>query len=152
MLTDEIIAEMKQRGTFLVPTSYVAEAIAMDKLPPALQRKARLILPLNRASLKRAIEARVRIAFGTDAAVIPHGINAREFAVYVKLGMSAADAIRTATVGACELLGKDDRGRIAENLLADLIAVPGDPLQDVTILQRVVFVMKDGRVFKQPGR
>ncbi|HLQ38853.1 MAG TPA: amidohydrolase family protein [Planctomycetota bacterium] len=150
MLTAAIIAEMKAHGTWLVPTGYVAEAIALDQLPPAIQAKARLILPLAHASLKLAIDSGVKIAFGTDAAVIPHGRNAHEFAVYVALGMAPAEAIRTATVRATDLLGKDDRGRIAEHLLADLIAVAGDPLQDVSLLQHVAFVMKGGEVFLQP--
>lgn len=150
MLTDEILAAMREHGTFLVPTAYVAEAIPFDLLPEVQRRKARLIAPLMRASLKKAIDAKVRIAFGTDAAVIPHGTNAKEFAVYVKLGMTPADAIRTATVSACELLGVQDRGAVAAGRLADLIAVDGDPLADVTMLQRVVFVMKGGEVVIRP--
>ncbi|MGE3172347.1 MAG: amidohydrolase family protein [Planctomycetota bacterium] len=146
MLTEDIVREMIAHGTFLVPTSYLAEAIDLDVLPEPLRRKARFVLPLARRSLKLAIDRGVRIAFGTDAAVIPHGVNAREFAVYVKLGMSPLDAIRTATVHAAALLQKDDRGRIAAGALADLIAVDGDPLQDVTELERVRWVMKGGEV------
>ncbi|MCA8966084.1 MAG: amidohydrolase family protein [Planctomycetes bacterium] len=149
MLSDEIFAEMKQRGTFLVPTSYIAEALPIAELPPQLQRKARLVIPLARASLVKAIAAGVPIAFGTDAAVIPHGDNAHEFAIYVKCGMTPAAAIRTATVNAAALLGTDDRGRIAVGKLADLVGVAGDPLQDVTLLERVTFVMKDGEVVRQ---
>jgi imidazolonepropionase-like amidohydrolase len=146
MLSDEAIAAMKAHGTWLVPTSYLAEAIDLDVLPEVMRRKARFVLPLARASLRRAVQAGVRIAFGTDAAVIPHGHNAREFAVYVEAGMAPIDAIRTATIHAAELIGVDDRGRIAPGLLADLIAVPGDPLADVTALERVEFVMKGGVV------
>jgi imidazolonepropionase-like amidohydrolase len=149
-MTEEIAAEMKRRGTFLVPTSWIAEALPLDKLPPPLRRKAQLVLPAARRNLKMAIDRGVRIAFGTDAAVIPHGQNAHEFAVYVGLGMAPIDAIRTATTSACELLRKEDRGRIANGLLADLIAVDGDPLQDITTLQHVVFVMKGGAVEKRP--
>jgi imidazolonepropionase-like amidohydrolase len=150
MLSDEILAEMKARGTFLVPTAYVGNGIALDKLPPPIRRKAELVIPLARASLKKAIDAGVKIAFGTDAAVIPHGDNAHEFAIYVQSGMSTADALRTATTHACALLSLADRGRIAEGKLADLIAVAGDPLQDITVLQRVAFVMKGGDVAKRP--
>lgn len=150
MMTEAIAAEMLAHGTFLVPTSYLAEAIDLDKLPPPIQKKARFLLPLARRNLKLAIDRGVKIAFGTDAAVIPHGVNAREFGVYCKLGMSPIDAIRTATTRACELLEKDDRGQIAVGRLADLIAVAGDPLQDVTVLEHVAFVMKDGVVVRQP--
>lgn len=147
MLSEEAIAAMRERGTYLVPTSYLAEAIDLAVLPPPMQRKARFILPLARASLHQAIARGVKIAFGTDAAVIPHGVNAREFAVYVKAGMTPIDALRTATIAAADLIGVSDRGRIAPGLLADLIAVSGDPLQDVTTLERVAFVMKGGAVF-----
>ena len=105
-----------------------------------------------RESLRRAIAAGVRIAFGTDAGVYPHGENAREFAVYVRLGMSPLDALRSATIGAAELLDRDDRGSIAAGMLADLVAVPGNPLDDITATERVVFVMLGGRVVKEEGR
>ncbi len=150
MLTDEIIAEMKKRGTWLVPTSYLVDALQIDQLPPPLQRKARLIMPLARASLAKAIAAQVPIAFGTDAAVFPHGDNAHEFAVYVKCGMTPAAALRTATSNAAALLGTDDRGRIAAGKLADLVGVVGDPLQDIRLLERVAFVMKGGEIVKRP--
>jgi imidazolonepropionase-like amidohydrolase len=102
-----------------------------------------------RDSLRRAVAAGVKVAFGTDAAVFPHGDNAREFAMYTQAGMSNLDAIRTATLNAVELLGKDDRGAIEAGLLADIIAVDGDPLKDVRVLERVPFVMKGGKVYKR---
>jgi imidazolonepropionase-like amidohydrolase len=144
MINAAIIAEMKQRGTYLVPTSYLATGIDLNNLPPLLRSKAEQILPLARKNLRAAIAGGVKIAFGTDAAVIPHGLNAREFAVYVECGMSPLDAIRTATLHAADLLGKQDRGEIAAGKLADLIAVPGNPLEDVTALERVSFVMHGG--------
>jgi imidazolonepropionase-like amidohydrolase len=99
--------------------------------------------------MARAFANGVKVAMGTDAAVYPHGLNARELAVYVKLGMSPADAIRTATVNAAELLGWSDRvGAIEPGKYADLIAVDGDPLADISTLQRVKFVMKGGIVYK----
>lgn len=137
---------MKERGTYLVPTTYLAEAIDLDKLPPKLRAKAETILPKARESLARAIAAGVPIAYGTDAAVIPHGDNGKELEVLVRLGMSPLDAIRTATLNAADLLGVDDRGTVEPGKLADLIAVDGDPLEDVTTLERVRWVMHGGRV------
>jgi imidazolonepropionase-like amidohydrolase len=148
MLDDEAIALMKQRGTYLVPTTYLADRINLAVLPPLVRRKAETVLPLMRESHRKAIAAGVKVAFGTDAAVYPHGENAREFAAYVKLGMSPLEALRTATVHAADLLGKDDRGVIAPGKLADLIAVPGDPLQDITATERVNWVMQGGKVIK----
>jgi imidazolonepropionase-like amidohydrolase len=88
----------------------------------------------------------VKIGFGTDAGVYPHGENAKEFAVYVKMGMSPLDALKTGTVNAAEVLGVSDRGIIAEGKLADLVAVPGNPLNDITATERVSWVMQAGRV------
>jgi len=146
MLDDEAIAMMKEKGTYLVPTSYLIDRINLAILPPLVRRKAETIMPLARESLKKAIAAGVKIAFGTDAGVYPHGENAHEFAVYVKLGMSPLDALRTATLKATDLLGVTDRGVIEAGKLADLVAVPGDPLQDITATQRVSWVMAGGRV------
>ena len=149
-MTDEIFRAMKEHGTYLVPTTYLADAIEVDALPPGPQAKARYLLPIAKESLRRAIRARVPIAFGTDAGVFPHGDNAKEFAVLVERGMTAADAIRSATLNCADLLGVDDRGILKEGLLADIIAVPGDPLDRISVLEEVHFVMKGGRVFKQP--
>jgi imidazolonepropionase-like amidohydrolase len=146
MLDDEAIAMMKEKGTYLVPTSYLADRINMAVLPPLVRRKAETVIPLARESLRKAIAAGVRIAFGTDAGVYPHGENAHEFAVYVKLGMSQLDALRTATIRAADLLGVTDRGTIEPGKLADLVAVPGDPLADITATERVKWVMVGGRV------
>jgi imidazolonepropionase-like amidohydrolase len=144
MLSDSAIALMKQRGTFLVPTSALADILDLNALPPSIRAKAERTLPLARESLRRAIRAGVRIALGTDAAVIPHGTNAREFNAMVQLGMQPIDALRTATINAAELLGVDDRGIIAPGKLADLVAVPGNPLQDIRVTERVCWVMKGG--------
>ena len=148
ILTDEIMDLMIEKGTYLVPTTYLADAIDLDVLPPLVREKAETILPMMRASLGRAIEAGVPIAFGTDAAVYPHGDNAREFAVYVQMGMTELEALQSATIHASDLLDVDDRGRIEEGLLADLVAVLGDPLEDITVTENVVFVMLDGHVIK----
>jgi imidazolonepropionase-like amidohydrolase len=151
MLNDEIIALMKKKGTYLVPTAYLLTAMPLDLLPPPIAAKAKQIIPLAQESHRQAIKAGVKIAFGTDAAVDPHGVNAREFAVYVGYGMTPIEAIRTATSGAADLLGVGDRGTIAPGQLADLVAVPGDPLKDIKVIERVSFVMKGGVVVRGPG-
>lgn len=148
MLDDAVVEAMLAHGTYLVPTAYLADAIDYDSLPERMRGKARLIVPLARASLRRAVTAGVRIAFGTDAGVFRHGDNARELAVYVRVGMSPAEALRTATVHAADLLGVDDRGRIEPGLLADLIAMPGNPLENIEAVQDVRFVMKGGGVYR----
>lgn len=150
ILDDEAIALMKERGTYLVPTTYLVDAIKMDALPPPIRAKAEHVLPIARESVRKAIAAGVKVAFGTDAAVYPHGHNARELAVYVKLGMTPIQAIRSATTVAAEALGVTDRGAIEAGLLADLVAVPGDPLQDIRAFESVRFVMAAGRVVVQP--
>jgi imidazolonepropionase-like amidohydrolase len=146
MLDDEAIALLKEKGTYLVPTSYLIDRINLAVLPPLVRRKAETIMPLARESLKKAIAAGVKIAFGTDAGVYPHGENAHEFAVYVKYGMSPLEALRTATLRAADLLGVSDRGVIEAGKLADLVAVPGDPLQDITATERVSWTMVGGRI------
>ena len=148
MLNEEAIRLMKQHGTYLVPTTYLAQAIRLEALPPPIKAKAEFILPRARQSLELAIKSGVKIAFGTDAAVIPHGHNAKEFGVLVKRGMTPIDAIRTATLNATNLLGVNDRGNIAPGLLADLVAVPGNPLENIRVLEDVRFVMKGGQVYK----
>ncbi len=148
ILDDEAIALMKQRGTYLVPTAYLLSRMNLASLPPPIAAKAREVIPLAQESHRKAIRAGVKVAFGTDAAVYPHGENAGEFAVYVGYGMKPIDAIRTATLNAADLLGVTDRGVIAPGKLADLIAVPGNPLDDVRVLERVSWVMKGGVVYK----
>jgi imidazolonepropionase-like amidohydrolase len=152
ILSDEAIALMKTRGTYLVPTAYLLSTFHFDSMPPPIAAKARQVIPLAQDSHRRAIKAGVKIAFGTDAGVYPHGDNAHEFATYVGYGMKPADAIRTATVNAADLLGVTDRAVIASGKLADLIAVRGNPLQDVKTLQQVVWVMKGGAVVKDAAR
>ncbi|HEX9760670.1 MAG TPA: amidohydrolase family protein [Candidatus Acidoferrales bacterium] len=149
MLTDEIIALMKQRGTYLVPTTYLADNINLEILPPPIRRKAESILPVAKASVSRAIRAGVKIAFGTDAGVYPHGDNAKEFAALVERGMTPLAALQSATIHAADLLGVGDRGRIAAGLVADIIAVPGNPLENIHATEQVSFVMKGGKIYKQ---
>jgi imidazolonepropionase-like amidohydrolase len=148
MLTDEAISLMKERGTYLVPTTYLADTIDLDLLPPPIRAKAESILPLAKESVRKAIRAGVPIAFGTDAAVYAHGDNARELATLVERGMTPLEALRTATLHAAALLGVDDRGVIAAGRLADLVAVDGDPLADITTTEQVRFVMKGGKIYR----
>lgn len=149
ILTDEILREMKQRGTWLVPTTHLADTIQLDNLPPPIRAKAEYILPLAKDSIRRAVAAGVRIALGTDAAVIPHGSNAREFGALVDRGMTPLAALRAGTLHAAELLGVSDRGRLAPGLRADIVAVPGNPLEDIHVTERVSFVMKAGVVYRK---
>ena len=147
------IATLKKNGTYLVPTlaleDWLLENMERIHLPEYAQQKARTIFPVAQKNMARAFASGVKIAMGTDAAVFPHGLNARELAVYVKLGMTPADAVRTTTVNAADLLGWSDRvGSLEAGKYADLVAVDGDPLQDITALQHVKFVMKGGTVYK----
>ena len=152
MLDDEAISLMKQNGTYLVPTAYLLSTFHFDSMPPAIAAKARQVIPLAQESHRRAIRAGVKIALGTDAAVYPHGDNARELATYVDYGMRPAEALRAATVNAADLLGVTDRAVIAAGKLADLIAVRGNPLEDVKTVQQVLWVMKGGVVVKEAGK
>ncbi|WP_229633323.1 Xaa-Pro dipeptidase [Duganella qianjiadongensis] len=152
-IDDEGIKLMKEHKTWLVPTLYLGDWLIANaeaiKLPAPLLEKAKVVLPTARQNIARAIKAGVPVAFGTDAAVYPHGLNGREFAVLVKLGMTPLQAIRSATVNASELLGWADRvGSIEAGKFADIIAVDGDPLKDVTTLERVQWVMKGGAVVR----
>jgi imidazolonepropionase-like amidohydrolase len=150
LASDETIQAMVEHGTFLVPTSYLSEGLDMSRAAPELQAKAAEVFPKARAMLGKAIAAGVKIACGTDAPAIPHGTNAKELWAMVDRGMSPMEALRAATVRSAELIDVDDRGRIAEGLLADLVAVPGDPSDDITVTQDVRFVMKGGQVYKGP--
>ncbi|MBN8734299.1 MAG: amidohydrolase family protein [Acidobacteria bacterium] len=150
ILTDEIIALMKQRGTYLVPTTHLADTIDLTGAPAVVKQKADAVLPVARASVRKAALAGVKIALGTDAPLVPFGENAKEFGAMVARGMTAAEALRAGTVNAAELLGAKDRGQIAAGMAADLVAVKGNPLEDVRATERVVFVMKAGRVYRKP--
>jgi imidazolonepropionase-like amidohydrolase len=150
LLDDESIGLMKANGTFLVPTTGLADIIQLDGLPTPVRRKAEYIMPMAKENISKAIRAGVKIAMGSDAPLIPHGENAREIYAMVERGMSAADALRAATINGAELLRLDDRGRLAEGLRADVIAVDGDPLVEIESLSSVSFVMKEGEILKRP--
>ncbi len=153
-MEDDVIELMLEHNTWYVPTisagRFVAEmAEVAGYFPPVVAAKAAEIGPLIQGTFERAHAAGVRVAFGTDCGVCPHGDNAREFQYMVEAGMSPADAVRSATLKAAELLGREDElGRIQPGFLADVIAVEGDPLVDVDVLMDVRFVMRDGRVYK----
>lgn len=157
ILDDETIELMKQHGTYLVPTRYVGEVVRKlaeeGKLPPGMAEKAREIGPLMNESLRKAVKAGVKIAFGTDVGVFPHGKAAKEFRYMVAAGMSPMEAILAATRNAADLLGQlDNLGTIEAGKYADLIAVDANPLEDITRLENVTFVMKGGRVFKDTSQ
>lgn len=147
LLDDDAIEKMVEAGAFLVPTTRLADAMDVSHAPKELQEKAALMFPLARTSVKKAYDAGVKIAVGTDAPAIPHGKNADELVALVERGMPPLAVLRAATVVAADLIDAPDRGRLAEGLLADVIGVPGDPLQDITVTQNVQFVMKGGKVY-----
>jgi imidazolonepropionase-like amidohydrolase len=146
-MDDDAIAMLVEHGTFLVPTTRLADAMDVSKAPPELQAKAAEMFPKARTSVKAAYDAGVKIAVGTDAPAIPHGKNADELVALVDRGMPPLAVLRAATVTAAELINVTDRGRLAGGQLADVIAVPGDPLQDIGVTQKVSFVMKGGKVY-----
>jgi imidazolonepropionase-like amidohydrolase len=149
MIGDETIARMVEAGTFLVSTTALTENWDVSAHPPALQAKAADVFPKAKESLSKAIAAGVKIASGSDAPAIWHGRNAEELVVLVKRGMTPLQAIRAATTVSAELIDAPNLGRIAPEMLADIVGVPGDPLTDITVTQRVKFVMKDGQVYKR---
>ncbi|WP_280400687.1 metal-dependent hydrolase family protein [Nocardia carnea] len=147
LIDDEAIDLMVRAGTYMVPTTRLADAMDVSKAAPELQAKAAEMFPRARTSVKAAFDAGVKIAVGTDAPAIPHGRNADELVALVERGLDPLSVLRAATVVAAELIQVTDRGRLAEGLLADVIGVPGDPLADITVTQQVRFVMKGGKVY-----
>jgi imidazolonepropionase-like amidohydrolase len=157
LLDDEAIRLMLERGTYLVADvyndDYILSEYTKKGYPEKMIEKERRIGRLQRESFRRAVEAGVKIAYGTDAGVYPHGWNAKQFAYMVKWGQTPMQAIQAATVNAADLLGWGDRiGSIEPGKLADIIAVEGDPLKDVSVLEKVSFVMKEGVVYKDEVR
>ncbi|HSY52105.1 MAG TPA: amidohydrolase family protein [Thermoanaerobaculia bacterium] len=146
----ETLAMMRDKGVYLVPTLLAGDWLSerLDKFPPAIAMKAKAAVAARSDMFRNALKLGVKIAFGTDSAVSPHGLNAREFALMTGLGMSPAAALHSATTVAAGLLGVDDRGTLTAGKLADIIAVPGNPLDDIKVMERVSFVMKDGVVVK----
>ncbi|BBZ66391.1 amidohydrolase [Mycolicibacterium insubricum] len=150
LATEDTLAMMVEHDTFLVSTTYLTDAMAIDRIAPELRKKALEVFPRAKTMLPKAIDMGVRIACGTDAPAIPHGQNAKELCALVERGMTPMQAIRAATVTAAELVdAADELGQLATGYLADIIAVPGDPSVDIGRTLDVRFVMKDGQVYKQ---
>jgi len=153
LMDDDSIATLKKNGTYIVPTLYLMdwnrENLSQRNAPDYMVKKMQLVSAAGQNNLKRAFAAGLKVGFGTDAAVYPHGLNAHEFAVYVRLGMTPLQAIQTSTINDADLLGWSNKiGTLEAGKWADMIAVDGDPLKDVTTLEHVKFVMKGGEVIR----
>jgi imidazolonepropionase-like amidohydrolase len=156
-IDDEGIQLMKEHGTYLVPTVYLEDWVLQNLLTlgwtPNTMQKAKTVIPIAHKNLSHAFQSAVKVAFGTDAGVYPHGLNGHEFGKMVEMGLAPLRAIQAATINAADLLGWADRiGTIEPSKWADIVAVDGDPLKDVTTLERVKFVMKNGKVIKNEYR
>ena len=155
-MTEEVMQLMKERGTYMVPTlmagAFVAEkAKDPDYFPAVVRPKAAAIGPVIQSTFSRAYASGVNIAFGTDSGVSPHGDNAIEFTLMVAGGMPPMEAIQSATLQSAKLLRIEDKlGTLEPGKIADIVAVPGNPLENISVMGDVAFVMKDGRIFKQP--
>jgi imidazolonepropionase-like amidohydrolase len=152
-IDDAGIAAMKEHGTYLVPTVYLGDWMidnaGLTHLPAPLLAKAKEVIPAARKNIAHAFAAGVKVALGTDAAVYPHGLNGHEFETMVKLGLTPLQSIQAGTLNAADLLGWAGKvGTLEPGAWADIVAVDGDPLKDITTLQRVKFVMKGGEVVK----
>ena len=142
---------MKNKGTYLTPTLMATEYIMskIDSYPPAVQVKGRAAAAARSEMFHNAVKMGIRISFGTDAGVFPHGQNAKEFKLMVDLGLPAIEALKTATGNAAELFGIAQKtGTLEKGKLADVIAMPGDPTSDITATEHVSFVMKEGKILR----
>lgn len=148
LLTPGAIETLKKNGTWLVPTLF--QWFETYDLPPQLHEKNEYVKARVGDSMRAAFAAGVKVALGTDAGAGPHGMSGKEFTSYVAHGMSAADALRAGTINAAKLLRVEDRGRLAQGLLADIVAVLGDPLKDIDVVEDVRFVMKGGEILRSP--
>lgn len=151
LASDETIQMMVDHGTFLVSTTYLTDAMAIDRIAPELRKKALEVFPRAKSMLPKAIAAGVRIACGTDAPAVPHGENAKELCALVERGMTPMQALQAATTVSADLVdAADELGQLTPGYLADVIAVAGDPSVDIATMLDVRFVMKDGVVYKGP--
>jgi imidazolonepropionase-like amidohydrolase len=149
ILSDQSLKLMKERGTYLVPQAYISDIPLPPDTPLATVAKNDYLIPLANESIRKAYRAGVKMALGTDSGVYRHGDNGREFAALVARDLPEEHVLKMATIYAADLLGVDDRGVIAVGKRADLIAVPGNPLEDISVMEDVRFVMKNGTVYKQ---
>ena len=150
-LKPETLTLMKNKGTYLTPTLMATEFIMskIDSYPPAVQAKGRAAAAARSEMFRNAVKMGIKISFGTDAAVFPHGQNAKEFKLMVDLGLPPIDALKTATGNAADLFGIAQKtGTLEKGKLADVIAMPGDPTSDITATERVSFVMKEGKIIR----
>ncbi|HTV07647.1 MAG TPA: amidohydrolase family protein [Candidatus Aquilonibacter sp.] len=153
-MNDEDIAMMKKHGTYFVPTAYLIDwQREYGHLPPFYAQKMADVAAVEKKNARHAIESGVKVAMGTDAAVYPHGLNAHELDVYVnQFGMTPLEALKTTTLNAADLMGWTDKvGSLEPGKWADVIAVSGDPLKDIRVLEHVSFVMKSGVIYKDEG-
>ena len=154
LMNKETAQLMKKYGTYYVPTVSAGEFVYEKAqkpgyFPEIIRPKALEIGPLIKKTLGMAYKEGVKIAFGTDTGVSPHGDNANEFKYMVEAGMSPIDALLSANSIAADALGVDDIGQIKKGMKADIISVPGDPTKDISLVMKVDFVMKDGIVYKK---
>ena len=147
MMDAETIKILKKNDTYIVPTIF--QWFLEYDYPPEQDIKNEYVKSFITKSMTQAIKEKVKIAFGTDAGVYPHGRNAEEFSVLVKFGMTPIQAIQTATINAADLMGITNRGKIEKGLLADIIGVPGNPLENINVMENVKFVMKGGEIYKE---
>jgi imidazolonepropionase-like amidohydrolase len=146
---DEALRMMRERGTYLVPTLSVRSGLAESNFPPLVRQKADLAVKQQDSMVRRALATGVKIALGTDAAVYPHGNNALEFVLMAADGMTPAQSLRAGTSSAADLLGLENKiGTLESGKLADVVAVPGNPFDDIKVTQSVLFVMKEGVVYR----
>ncbi|MGB6611468.1 MAG: amidohydrolase family protein, partial [Acidobacteriaceae bacterium] len=156
-MDDQDIKLMKEHGTFYCPTVYTGQFVAqqakMGAYPPTVAKKALEVGPQIMKTVTRAYQGGVKFAYGTDAGVYPHGQNWEDFIYLVKAGLPPAYTLQMATINAAQLLGHDDElGSVTAGKYADLVAVPGDPLDDISVMSKVSFVMKAGVVYKRDGQ
>lgn len=148
MLTPEIVKEMKKRGTYYVPTLYLADIPLPENTPQDTINKSNFLAPFVEKSFRMAVDSGVNIALGTDSGVLRHDEVGKEFYAMVSRGMTPLHALQTATINAADLLGVTDRAELKAGKLADIIAVDGNPLTDIRVMEQVTFVMKDGEIVK----
>ena len=151
MLTPEIIKEMKRRGTYYIPTIHLNDLPLPPETPAWTVKKNEFLKPHVENSFRMAVEQGVNIALGSDAGVMPHRDARLEFHAMVKRGMPEIQALQSSTINAAALLGVEDRGQLKVGMLADIIAVKGNPLKNIRLMENVVFVMKGGEVIKSIG-